>query len=85
MAMRSTTSTTTTRVSHIAKPTGGFVGKPRENGPHLGDLRDFVDACEGLSDDLRVRIDEGHVGESGRIDVTFEVVDQFPTPGQPAA
>lgn len=54
-------------VEHVAKPLN------RKNGPHLADLRDFVDACHGLSDDLKVHIEQGDLSESGRRDVTFRV------------
>lgn len=54
-------------VSYVARP----MGRERENGPHLGDLRAFVAECDGLPDDLLVRIDPGHVHEGGRRDVTF--------------
>lgn len=67
--IRNTRSTRTTTVSHIAKP---LAEKGRENGPHLGDLRAFVAACEGLPDSIVVRITVGHMGESGRRDVTLE-------------
>lgn len=54
-------------VRHIAKPSY----KARENPPHLSDLRAFVAACDGLPDDVLVRIDKGQLNESGRHDVTF--------------
>ena len=66
---RTTTETTVTRVSHVAKP----AFKTRENGPHLSDLREFVTACEGLPDEVLVYIRTGHMDEGGRCDVTFEV------------
>lgn len=59
---------TTTWVRHIAKP----LGAGRENGPHLGDLRAFVQECEGLPDSIVVNITSGHLDESGRRDVTFQ-------------
>ena len=59
----------TTTVRHLAKP----YGYAQENGPHLADLRAFVTACEGLPDDLRVRIEHGGMGESGRYNVTISV------------
>jgi hypothetical protein len=61
-----------TEVRHIAKP----LGSARENGPHLGDLREFVEKCEGLPNDLIVRIDTGHSNESGRRDVVISVHQQ---------
>ena len=74
-ATRTTTSLTTTRVQIVAKPTG----ISRESGPHLRDLREFVDACDGLPEDILVRISEGHIGEDGRNDVTISLVWQHPT------
>lgn len=73
---RRTVDTTTTYVTHIAKP----MGKARENGPHLVDLQLFVDACQGLPGDCLVRIDTGHMDEGGRCNVTFEVVYRHPAP-----
>jgi hypothetical protein len=64
------------RVTYTAKP----LGSDRENGPHLGDLREFVAACDGLPDDLKVRIDEGHLNEGGRRDVQFLVVHRTRQP-----
>lgn len=68
-ASRTTTTTTKTRVVLVARP----MGRNRENGPHLLDLRDFVEACHGLPDDARVRIGEGQLSEGGDRDVTFAV------------
>lgn len=59
----------TTVVEHVAKPTG----RSRENGPHLSDLRTFVEKAAGLPDDLLVRISDGHVDGTGRHDVTITV------------
>ena len=79
---RSETTKTTTTVKYVGKPRG----RARENGPHLADLRAFVAECEGLPDDLKVRISNGHMGESGRYDVTIEAtwsrdfVDGEPAP-----
>jgi len=64
----------TTEVKHTAKP----MGPGRENPPHLIDLRTFVAACEGLPDDLIVRIDTGRSGEGGRHDVTFSTIKVTP-------
>lgn len=66
--------TATTTVRHRARP----MGVARENGPHLGDLRAFVDACDGLPDDLRVSIDRGTVDGAGRYPVTFVAVLSTP-------
>lgn len=71
----------TTTVRHIAEP---LDSKGRENGPHLGDLRAFVAECEGLPDSIKVRINKGHMGESGRYDVTFETTWQRPEADLPA-
>ena len=75
MSTRTTTTTTTTRVQHFARP----MGVARESGPHLHDLREFVDACDGLPEDVLVRISEGHIGEDGRNDVTISLIWQHPT------
>jgi len=69
MSSRTTTETTVTRVHHVAKP----AFETHENGPHLDDLREFVTACEGLPDEVLVRIDLPRLDEGGRRDVTFEV------------
>lgn len=73
---RRTVDTTTTYVNHIAKP----MGRARESGPHLSDLRLFVDACDGLPGDVLVRIDTSQLNESGRCDVVFHVTYVHPTP-----
>jgi hypothetical protein len=65
---------TTTAVRYTAEP----MGRNRENPPHLGDLRKFVEECEGLPDSVSVRINKGHMGESGRYDVTIEATWQRP-------
>ena len=67
MADRIVVTATETRVRHIAQPLNN------ENGPHLGDLRAFVAACEGLDNDLRVHIDYGYLSESGRRNVEFRL------------
>lgn len=67
MATRQETAVHETNVRHVAQPLKG------ENGPHLSDLREFVDACDGLPNDLLVRIDQGHLSESGSRNVTFRV------------
>jgi hypothetical protein len=54
-------------VEHIARP----MGRANENGPHLRDLRDFVAACDGMDDNLLVRIEPGHLDEGGRRNVTI--------------
>lgn len=61
-----------TRVQHVAHPRGGT----RENPPHLADLREFVTACEGLPDDLRVDIYTGALDDGGRNNVTFSVLQR---------
>jgi hypothetical protein len=74
-ATRTTTEFVTTRVQQVAKPTG----ISRENGPHLRDLREFVDACDGLPENVLVRFEKGHMSESGRHDVTISLVHQHPS------
>lgn len=75
MAARGTHTKTTTYVRHVAKQT-----RDRRNGPHLGDLREFVEAAEGLPDDVPVHIRQGYLTESGRRDVEFEIRYEHPTP-----
>lgn len=67
---RTTNTIRTTTVRYTADP----LGRARENPPHLGDLRAFVAECEGLPDDLPVRITDGHLNESGRHSTLFEAV-----------
>ena len=78
--MRSTNSTTTTTVRYFAKP----MGAERENGPHLSDLRAFVAECDGLPDDVSVRINNGNLSESGRRDVELSVAYKHPDPTEGA-
>jgi len=47
--------------------------------PHLRDLRSFVDECEGLPDDILVRIDKGYLGEDGRQNVTISLTYNHPS------
>jgi len=58
-----------TTVRHFARPKG----PSRENGPHLDDLRAFVEACEGLPDDTLVYINKDSSTEGGRYNVEFSV------------
>ena len=76
--MRRERTTTTTEVCYVAEP---LASKGRENGPHLGDLRAFVDECEGLPDSIVVHITKGSLSESGRRDVTFTATWQRPAEG----
>jgi hypothetical protein len=71
---RSTHTETSTVVIHVAKP----LGKERKNGPHLSDLRKFVEDCEGLPDDLLVHITNGYMSEGGRYDVTLKTTWRHP-------
>lgn len=64
----------TTTVRHVARP----LGRARESGPHLGDLRRFVQECAGLPDEVLVRVEKGQLGESGRRDVTFSATLRAP-------
>jgi hypothetical protein len=68
-AVRKEATTHVVSVRLIAKPHG----RGRDNPPRLRDLRDFVEACDGLHDDLHVYIDRGSLDEGGRHDVTFSV------------
>lgn len=74
MATRRELTKTTITVEHRAEP----MGRARENGPHLWDLREFVKVCEGLPDNALVRIRNGHMGESGRHDVTISLAYDVP-------
>lgn len=67
MAERTVHITRTTVVTHVAEP----MGRERNNGPHLADLRAFVAACDGLPDDTRVHFEDGHLNEGGRRNVTI--------------
>jgi hypothetical protein len=68
-AQRSDVTKRTIRVQLVCRP----FGRKRETGPSLRDLRDFVEACDGLPDDLGVNVDKGHMGEDGRYNVTLSV------------
>lgn len=61
----------TVEVTHVGKPHG----PTRENPPHLWDLRRFVEACEGLPDNLVVTIKVGvsEAKDAGRRDITLSV------------
>lgn len=73
---RRTSSETKTTVRYFARPTG----RGRDNPPNLGHLRAFVDACEGLPDDVHVRINPGKLDEGGRLDVEFSLTYRHPDP-----
>lgn len=76
--MRGERTETTTTVRYVAVPLGS---KGRENGPHLGDLRRFVEECEGLPDSIVVHIDKGHMDSAGRYDVTLRASWKQPAGG----
>jgi len=59
----------TTEVSHVARPEG----VKRENPPHLHDFREFVEACDGLPDDMPVVLTIGASDNTGRKDVMFAI------------
>jgi len=69
MADRAEYTMHTIEVTHVAKPEGS----KRENPPHLHDLREFVEACDGLPDDMSVKITVGGSDNTGRKDVMFSV------------
>lgn len=69
-ARRTVVTRRTTTVELVACP----MGPRRENGPHLADLREFVEACAGLPGDVRVHITNGPLSESGARDVVFRAV-----------
>jgi hypothetical protein len=73
-ATRTVTARRETRIRHVAQP----LGRGREVGPHLEDLRIFVEACEEIPGDTLVRINKGQLDEGGRYDVTFELVHIVP-------
>jgi hypothetical protein len=70
MADRSEYTMHTTEVTHVAKPYG--TGRDI-NPPHLWDLRRFVEACEGLPDNLVVSIKSQVRESSSRVSVIFSV------------
>lgn len=72
--LRRTTTTTETVVRHTARP----MGEAQENGPHLGDLREFVARCEGLPDDVLVHVESGQLSEGGRRVVTLSLRYRHP-------
>ena len=72
--MRATETSSTTTVRHVARP----LGRARESGPHLGDLRRFVQECAGLPDEVLVRVDREQLDESGRSNVTFSATLRAP-------
>jgi len=69
MADRAEYTMHTTEVTHVAKP----YGPTRTNPPDLWDLRRFVEACEGLPDEVAVTIKPGGSDNTGRRDVVFAV------------
>jgi hypothetical protein len=69
MADRSEYVLKTTEVTHIAKP----YGANRTNPPTLWDLRRFVEACEGLPDNMAVMIKPEDSDNTGRRNVVFSV------------
>jgi hypothetical protein len=69
MADRAEYTMHTTEVSHVARPEGA----KRESPPHLHDFREFVEACDGLSDDMPVTITAGSSDGTGRKNLTFSV------------
>lgn len=71
---RTTTTRTTTNVRHVMQP----VGVARKNPPTLGQLREFVAACEGLPDSIVVHVDIGQVREGGGRDITFSTSYEHP-------
>jgi len=74
-AQRRTSTTTVTNVRVLAEP----LGEARENGPHLQDLRNFVEACEGLPGETLVRITEGPLNGAGRHVVEFGLTYTHPS------
>lgn len=63
------TTVTTTTVEHVARP----YGRARNNPLSLAQLREFVEACDGLDGDLSVSIQNGSLDEGGRHDTTLRV------------
>jgi len=68
-AQRRTSTTTVTNVRVVSEP----FGPTRENGPHLEDLRNFVEACDGIPGSVVVNISNGSVNGSGRHDVELSL------------
>lgn len=77
--MKRVSTVETTEVRYVARP----MGRERESGPHLADLRAFLAECEGLPDDALVRIEPGQLDESARRNVTLSVTIRRPI--EPAA
>lgn len=69
MADRSEYVLKTIEVRHVGKPHG----PGRENPPHLWDFRRFVEACEGLPDNMVVAIITGNSDNVGRREIMFSV------------
>lgn len=74
--VRTTRTNTTTTVRLVTHP----FGRHGENPPSLGQLRRFVDACEGLPDDLGVSWEKGSLSEGGRYQVVLSVSMQVEVP-----
>jgi hypothetical protein len=75
MAQRNERAWSEITVRHVAKP----MGRRQESGPHLVDLREFVEACDGLPDDLPVRVHQSNLSESGRYTVEISVTQRTPS------
>lgn len=67
--VRKTTRQAITTVRHVCRP----FGHTNVNPPSLGQIREFVAACEGLPDSTAVSVQRGSLTEGGRYDYVFSV------------
>lgn len=64
---RSTQDITTVR--YVCNP----FGRTNTNPPSLGQVREFVNACDGLPDDTAVSVEKGPLDEGGRYTYVLSV------------
>ena len=65
--IRKTMTQTITTVRQVMPPLHG------QQPPSLGQLREFVAACEGLEDHLAVHVDRSDLNEAGKYHYTFSI------------
>jgi hypothetical protein len=63
----------TTRTVTTVRQLMGPFGRYNTNPPSLGQLREFVAACEGLDDNTSVSVEKGSLSESGTYNCSFSV------------
>jgi hypothetical protein len=66
---RQTVTETVTTVRHVV----GTFGRARTNPPSLGQLREFIMACDDIPDDVAVHIEKSQLDEGGRYTYTFSL------------